>query len=236
MLDQAFEALKNYDWGTDRSVLEPINEAVITTRNDAAARKELEARLAGVLKASVSRDAKDFVCRKLMQMGSAISVPTLAELLVDKDLSHMARFALERNTSTEAVQSLRDALPKLSGSLKVGVISSLGQRRDSGCVSLLAKCLTDSDPAVARSAAIALGSIRTPDASKALSDSKSKIREIEIAITDARLACAEGMLMSGSTVEALAVYKSLLGNTQPKHVRIAATRGMLACAGKTAQT
>ena len=29
MLDQAFEALKTYDWGTDPNALKPIDEAVI---------------------------------------------------------------------------------------------------------------------------------------------------------------------------------------------------------------
>ena len=42
MLDQAFDALKTYDWGTDRKVLNPIDEAVVATHDDAAARKELE--------------------------------------------------------------------------------------------------------------------------------------------------------------------------------------------------
>ncbi|MEQ1825939.1 MAG: hypothetical protein ABL921_08320 [Pirellula sp.] len=233
MLDQAFEALKTYDWGSERNVLEPIHEAVITTRNDMAARKELETRLAAVLKTPISRDAKDFVCRKLMQIGSAVSVPTLSDLLVDKDLSHMARFALERNASAEAAQALRDALPKLTGSLKVGVISSLGQRRDAASVSLLAKSLMDGDQVIARAAAVALGSIRTAESAKALHEAKPAAAETLIAVTDAKLACAEGMLNAGNSGGAKAVYQSLLGDSQPKHVRIAATRGMLSCASKT---
>jgi len=48
MLDQAFEALKTYDWGKDLNALKPIDEAAITTRDDAAARKELETRLAAM--------------------------------------------------------------------------------------------------------------------------------------------------------------------------------------------
>ena len=39
MLDQAFEALKTYDWGTDRKPLEEIDEAVIASHGDAAARR-----------------------------------------------------------------------------------------------------------------------------------------------------------------------------------------------------
>src|SRR6185503_11166877 len=96
MLDQAFEALKSYDWGTDRNLLNPIDEAVIAVHGNDAASKELETRLAAVLKTAVSRDAKDFVCRKLMIIGTGASVPTLAEMLPDKDNSHMARYALER--------------------------------------------------------------------------------------------------------------------------------------------
>ena len=105
---------------------------------------------------------KDFVCRKLMIIGTAASVPTLAGLLSDKDLSHMARFALERNSRPRGSRRhLRDALPKLNGALKIGVISSLGVRRDADSVAPLASCLADSDPAVARAAAFALGDIRT---------------------------------------------------------------------------
>ncbi len=38
MLDQAFEALKTYDWGTDRKALDPIDDAVVATHGDDAAR------------------------------------------------------------------------------------------------------------------------------------------------------------------------------------------------------
>ena len=69
---------------------------MVATHGDAAARKELETRLAAVLDSGGSRAAKDYVCRKLMMIGTAESVPALAALLPDKDLSHMARYALER--------------------------------------------------------------------------------------------------------------------------------------------
>ena len=156
----SFEALKTYDWGTDPKVLNPIDEAVVATHGDAAARKELEARLAAVLKTDVPRDAKDFVCRKLMVIGTAASVPALAELLPDKDLSHMARYALERIPAPEAAQALRDALPKIDNALKMGVIGSLGVRQDAASVPALVALLGDADATVARSAALALGAIR----------------------------------------------------------------------------
>ncbi len=85
---------------------------------------------------------------------------------------------------------------------------------------------------MARAAAIALGDIGTAEAAKALADAKPTAPEATQAATDARLACAEDLLAGGKKAEALAVYKSLAGEGQPKQVRLAATRGMLACAGK----
>ena len=232
MLDQAFEALKSYDWGTDLKVLDPISDAVVATHSDAAARKELENRLAEALKSNVSRDAKDYVCRKLMIVGSAASTPALAALLPDAEHSHMARYALERIQAPEAAQALRDALPKVSNALKVGVIGSLGARRDTASVPALVALLSDADASVARSAAIALGDIGGVEAAKALTAAKPSAAEVKSATTDASLACAEDLLAAGKKMEAMLVYKSLVGEDQPKHIRLAGTRGMLACAGK----
>jgi HEAT repeat protein len=231
MLDQAFEALKTYDWGVEPKTLSPIDEAVVATHGDPAARQELESRLVAVLKSGVSRDAKDFVCRKLMVVGTASSVPALTELLAEKEHSHMARYALERIPAPEAAQALRDALAKLSGELKIGVIGSLGARGDVASVPSLVALLGDADAQVARSAALALGMTRKPEAANALRESKVSNGETQVAVIDACLACAEGLLAEGRKAEAMAMYKSLTGDEQPKHIRLAATRGMLACAG-----
>ncbi len=233
MLDEAFEALKTYDWGTDRNLLKPIDEAVVTTRDDAEQRKELESRLAAVLSTEVSRDAKDFVCRKLRVIGTAASVPALAVLLPDEKLSHMARYALERMPDAEAAQAMRDALPQVNGALKVGVIGSLGVRRDAASVALIAPLVGEADEAVACAAACALGDIGTVEAVKGLKESSAGDAKVKAAVADALLACAERMLAQGQKVQALAIYKGLVSDDQPKLVRVAATRGVLACAGKT---
>jgi HEAT repeat protein len=230
MLDQAFDALKTYDWGADPKVLSPINEAVVATHGNAAARQELEARLAAVLPTDATRDAKDFVCRQLMVIGTAASVPALTQLLMDANLSHMARYALERIPAPEAAQALRDALPKLSAVLKVGAIASLGVRGETDSVPDLAQLLDDADDTVASAAALALGAIRGAAAARALTSAKPRA-EVKPAITDASLACAESLLKDGQKTAALAIYKAVSAGDPPKHVRLAATRGMLACAG-----
>src|SRR4051812_37343044 len=107
MLDQALESLKTYDWGQDPKVLSPIDEAIVATHGDAAKRKELEEKLAAALKTDLTVDGKQVVCRYLMTIGTSACVPTLAALLAEKDLSHMARYALERIPTPEAAAALR---------------------------------------------------------------------------------------------------------------------------------
>jgi hypothetical protein len=232
-LDKAFDALKTYQWGADRNLLKPIDDAVVATHGDAAACRGLESRLAAVLKTDASRAAKDFVCRTLMVVGTAESVPALAALLPNADLSHMARYALERIPAAEAAQALRDALPKLSGKLKIGVIGSLGVRRDQESLAALAGLIGDADTSVACAAACALGDLGELDAATALRESsKTAADTVKAAAANARLACAEHLLAEGKKAEAMTVYKSLSSADQPKQFRLAATRGLLLAAGK----
>jgi HEAT repeat protein len=231
MLEQAIDALKTYDWGADPSVLKPIQDAVVATHGDQSARKDLETRLSELLAGSVSRDAKDYICRQLMVIGTAASVPKLATMLADPELSHMARYALERITAPEAGEALREALPKLTAMLKIGVIGSLGVRGDAANVAVLRESLADGDANVASAAAYALGAIQTPEAAKALSSAEAN-DALRGALTDASMSCAEALLEKGQKAAALAIYKRFAGDDQPKHVHLAATRGILACAAK----
>ncbi len=225
MLDQAFEALKKYEWGQDPKVLKPINDALNGTRDDAAARKDLESRLTGALKGA-TRDGTNFICRKLRMIGTDACVSTVAPLLTQKENSHMARYALESIPTESAAKALRDSLSKVSGEQKLGVIASLGVREDAASLSALSGLLGDGDAAVARSAAIALGNIG-PTAADALSKAKKTP-----AVVDASLSCAEDLLAAGKKIDALKIYKGLGGDDQPKHVQLAAKRGQLKCLGK----
>ena len=228
-LDKAFDALKTFDWGQDRSALVPIDAAVAASKDDAAARKDLETRLAALLKTDAPHAAKDVACRQLSLVGSAACVPAVAPLLADEKLSHMARYALERIPAPEAVAAMRDALSKVKGRVKVGVINSLGVRRDAEALGALVKLLEDSDKEVASAAAAAVGAVGTPEAAKALDAFQAKApKEILLAVADARLSCAEKLLADGKKAEAMAIYKALSKGELPKHVQVAARRGLLA--------
>ena len=228
MLDQAFAALTSFEWGDDPAVLKPIDEAVIATHGQTAARAELEGQLLAALATANSRAAKDYLFRHLMIVGTNTSVPALAKFLTG-ELSHLARYALERIPTAEAAQALRDACGQANNAYRIGAMSSLGVRRDAASVPLLTDALMDQDPAVARAAAYALGDIRTVDAAKALSHAQPA-EQTNAAVADASLSCAEGLLAAGNKAGALAIFKRYIGENQAKHVRVAATRGMLACA------
>jgi HEAT repeat protein len=232
-LDNAFSALATFDWGQDLAKLRPIDKAVIASHGNEAARKALETRLAAVLKTDAPRCAKDYVCRKLMIIGTAGSVPTLAGLLTDKELSHPARYALERIPGPEAGQALRDVLPKTEGALKIGIIGSLVARRDKASVPAIAELLSDADAAVACAAATALGRIGTQEAADALSQWFEKQphgerEDMRQAMANALLVCADRCFANGERLKAGLLYQALSRAEFPRPVRIAARRGHLA--------
>ncbi len=227
-LDKSFETLKKFDWGGKDDDLRPIRDAIVASHDDSAMAKDLETRLVAVIKSDAPRAAKDFSLRALRTIGTAQSVPAIAELLSDKDLSHMARYALERNTAPEAAKALREALGKSSGAQKIGLLSSIGDRRDTGAIEAVAACLADTDAKIAAAAVAALGDIGNSDAAKTLTDFAPKApAALKMAITDARLSCAEHLLADGKKDDAKAIYQSLSGEDQPKHVRAGAKLGMV---------
>lgn len=228
MFDQALEALKTYDWGTPLATITPIEDAVAASK-DQAGRQQVENRLLAAMKGKLSRDASDYVCRKLAIVGSAASVPALAVLLVKQDSSHMARFALERINAPEAAAALRDALPKATGNLRIGLINSLGARCDAESAKALSPFLKDSDAATARAAALALGAIGTAESAALLQAATPTAPVI-----DGLLSCAEALLNNQKLSEATEIYQKLNAPQQPRLVRLAATRGLLACEARRA--
>jgi HEAT repeat protein len=157
-------------------------------------------------------------------------VPALAALLADKDNAHAARDTLEAMPGPEAVQAIRESLPKLTGLQKVGAIQTLGTRRDAASTAALAGLLADQDRQVAAAAAAALGEIGTLEAAEALRKPGPNafvgrpFQAVSV-LADALLACAERLAADGKKAESQAIYAALDVPEQPKHVRWAAGRG-----------
>ena len=229
MLEQAFEALKTYKWGIDPKGIKPIQDAVVATHGNAAARKELESKLAAALDTDIPRAAKDSVCRFLKTIGTAHSVPALAKLLHDAELSHMARHALQTLDAKEAASALVNAIDKAPKKIKIGIISSLGARGKDVPVGALAKIVADKDPEVSAAGALALGAIGSPESAKALGLAKVNDTN-KLAVCDAMLQCAESMLAHGKKSDAKTIYGKVLSIGPSKAAKMAAELGIKACA------
>ena len=229
MLDQAFEALKTYKWGIDPKAIKAIQDTIVATHGDAAARKDLESKLAAVLATDVPRAAKDSVCRFLKTIGTAHSVEALAKLLHDEELSHMARHALQTNDAPEAVKALVGAIDKAPKKIKIGIISSLGARGTGVPIAPLAKALADKDAEISSAGALALGAIGSEEAVKALAAAKATDAN-KVAVCDAMFQCAENMLNHGKKSEAKAIYSTVLKIGPTKAAKMAADIGVKACA------
>ena len=108
--------------------------------------------------ASVYARAK--ACQRLAVVGGAGAVAALAPLLADAQLSSYARFALEPIPDRAADDALRATLGKVKGVQLVGVINSIGHRRDTRAIAALEHLRHDPDGEVARAADAALARIR----------------------------------------------------------------------------
>jgi len=163
------------------------------------------------------------------------AVPAAAKLLPNPDLSHMARMVLERVPGEEASAALRDAIAKLKGKLLIGVVNSLGVRRDAKAAPLIAKLLSNPDPAVVSAAATALGKIGGPEATAALKKALTAApKESHLAVVNAYLRCADHLVAAGKAAEAKAIYKQMWESREPQFVRVAALRGIVAAGGDDA--
>jgi HEAT repeat protein len=198
------------------------------------AAKQDEAKLiATVQSPDASQKAKIDACRQLAIVGGEDSIAPLAALLGDEKLSHMARYALEPNPSPAVDVALRNALGQLQGGPLVGVIGSLGVRRDAEAVPALAKRLNDSDAVVARAAARALGSIGTPDAARALQGALPSVPAgNKLDVCEGLFRCAERLCATGQEKEALPIVDLLRKSDAPHQVRGGALRYAILGRGK----
>jgi HEAT repeat protein len=226
---ELIEKIKKYDWGQSRAALVEFGDNLRKVYGDKEKLKKIEDGLLDVLESSDStRAGKQFACRQLGIIGTERSVPALAKMLTSEETSDMARYALERIPEVAVDDALREALPKATGKVRVGIINSLGRRRDSKSVSVLSKLVSDSDAMVAEAAVAALGMIADSQASEMLAQAKDKVSAgLQVPVLDAYLKCADQLTAQGQKDKALAIYKELYKPDKPTPIRTAALRGII---------
>jgi len=196
-----------------------------------------EPKLIAVLKdADASRKAKSDACRQLAVIGTKEAIPTLAALLSDPELSHNARYALEPMPDPAVDEVFRKALGELKGKPLVGVIGSVGARRDAQAVGALTDILDRQDvEGEAKLAALkALGSIGTVPAAEILKIAVGRApAEARLDLYEGMFRCAEHLEYDGHRDMAMELYDTVRGIAEaPYQVRAGALRGAVLIRGK----
>lgn len=227
-LQELLGKVKTYDWGQSRLALTEVSEIIKKAHGSPSELRNIEKSLLGVLTSDSTRAGKQFVCRELSIIGTEQSVSVLGNMLTGEETYDMARYALERIPGTAVDEVLRGALRKSEGKAKIGIINSLGQRRDRRSVRALSRLLSDSDQMVATAAAAALGQIANSRATAALAEAKDKTSgKLQMVVLDSYLKCADQLVADGNKADAIAIYKELQKPDMPKPIRTAALTGML---------
>ncbi len=202
----------------------------IAQNHPAGGAKERE--LIAVLKSDAAKGEKAITCKRLAIYGTDKSVPALAPLLADKELTSWARIALEAIPGPVADAALREAMDKVQGRLLVGVINSIAVRRDVVAVDALVGKLGDANRDVASAAAVALGHIGGEKAAKALTKSLADAPGgVRSAVAEGCILCAEGFLSNDRTADAVKLYDKVREADVPDQRHLEAIRGAILARG-----
>ncbi len=181
------------------------------------------------LQSASSLEEQAEACRLLSISGDAAALPLLEPLLLDEKLSHMARYALETMPTPEADAILRRALSQVTGTLKAGVVASLGVRRDAAAAPELIALLADENVFIAGAAAHALGRIATPEGVQALEGAIAQPGlpfATVLCLGDGLFFAAENALANGQAAEAARLYDVVRAvDALPDVLRTGAFRG-----------
>lgn len=231
-LGDILNRLAAYDYGQSEAVLADLRDYVLSHKDSPASREECEVQFQAFLEGKATAAGKLAVCRWLRLVGTEKSVPVLGKMLLDAESSDMARYALEKIPGDAPTNALLDALTRARGSVKVGLISSLGEKKAAEASPLLGRLLQDRDENQAGAAATALGKIGGSEASRLLSSSLNKTRgELRSRVVSALLFCAENLFSERDYAGATSIYDKVLASHPSEVAKQAALKGKIGAAG-----
>ncbi|MCA9213786.1 MAG: hypothetical protein KDB27_12015 [Planctomycetales bacterium] len=202
--------------------------AIAADRVVAQNTKLSEAELIAILASDAPKSEKAITCKHLAVHGTENAVPELAKLLPDAELTSWARTALEAIPDRAATTALRAGLDTTEGRSLVGVINSVGLKRDTEAVEKLAQLLTVADHDVQDAAAVALGRIANIDARLHL------LALLKNDSAEARASAAEGLILIAEQLAELSdaegaaqAYDSVSKADVPKQRQLEGIRGVI---------
>ena len=166
-VDVLIRQVSTYEWGQDPSALRQLEaEALRAAGTPNAA--PMEKRLVAALGSAQTQAARDAYCRDLSVLGTSVSVPALAPMLLKADTAEMAVMRWRRIPGQAATDALRKALPQAPASAKTGYCELAWPSPRRCFCRGIRPLLTASDPRLVEASATALAHIGTPDARQAL--------------------------------------------------------------------
>ncbi len=220
--------MSEYEFGDGREALSELRELVKAAAESPMLASRVEQEMIPFLASDASFAGKQFVCEQLSLIGTSSSVPVLMDLLADAETADIALFALQRIPDPAVGTALRGFLRDAAPATKIAIVNTLGERREAGAAGDLGRLLTDPDPAVARSAATALGKIGGAEATRSLERARERTTgEVRDAVLDAYLHCADRLLAEGSSSRAASIYRDVYDGEDARNLRAAALRGLV---------
>ncbi|MCX6628810.1 MAG: hypothetical protein NTW28_14410, partial [Candidatus Solibacter sp.] len=234
-LDDLLVQTAKWQFETSRQPLQALSEIVAKVRSSPAETRALEQKFIAFLKSNATPGGKDFICKQLSVMGTEASVPVLVEVLADPKTAELGRYALERIPGAAVDRALRETLAKTNDRTRIGIVNTLGVRRDAGSVAILRPLALGVEPATASAALFALAKIADPAALAVLSEAQGQTKgEVHADAAEAYLQAANLLAERGSAASALPIYKTLYANRDPGTVQAAALRGLAHTGGAQA--
>lgn len=234
-LPEILAELARYQPGQNDDILLDLRQQVQTKMSSALNRPKCEDQLLGFLEGPATAEGKLEVCRFLRIFGSEKTVSVMGRLLLKEKDSDMARYVLERIPLESADSVLLKGLGQTQGNLKIGVITSLGQRKVTAATPELGRLVQGSEE-YAIAAAASLGQIANTQAIQALAQAlNSTSGELQIRVASSLLMCAEAQISLGEKHVAHEIYQSVFSAPLDLNLRQAALRGKLRASGDHAR-
>ena len=235
-IDRLLARIATYEIGANPAPPIEFDELVEQSLASADFRKVIETRLLQFLQGKATAAGKDVAFRALSLVGTNASIPVLARLLTRVETAEMARYALAAIPGPAADEALRKSLgqaPNLQ--IRIGIVGSLGHRKDTNSVSALAALVSYTDPELTGAVVAALANIADRPSLDALAAVRSKASgQVRDLAAEAYVACADQFAARGEKATAVSVYKQMIAPGEPQMTRTRALASLTAAEGKDA--
>ena len=220
--------IATYQYGGDPAPAIQLDEVVGRLSGSPQMRRRIEDLLLRFLQSNATPAGKEAAFRQLSLVGSSASAPVLGPMLIQIDTAEMARYALTAIPGPAVDDALRKALGQApSDRIRIGLVNSLGHRKDARAVPALSALVSSSNVEVTAAALAALASIADSAALDALAAARrtAKPPAGEMA-SEAYVVAADHLAARGQTAAAVNVYKQLIAPEEASTVRARALKGL----------